>query len=237
MKGACDGSLACSTCHLILEDQVFQSLPVYVDVRYCSGKDVALFQCSQESVAITMQWLAMLTMHYQCSLEAPQQFYDFTVAMNDGVVQQEATPPKIVRQIFSDIAVKLVEKRQSLELAPEPADERESHHICLVLDDSGSMSSHWKGLVQAVKQYLSVRQRHSAHDLISIVIYNGAARAACALMPLNDCAQNIDSILQFQSGGTSFRAAFQKTLEDLLKVFQRPLQDLLKTVTRPLKDS
>ena len=193
---------------------VFQSLPVYVDVRFCSGKDVALFQCSQESVSVTMQWLAMLTMHYQCSLEAPQQFYDYTVAMNDGGAQQDAAPAEIVKKIFENIAAKLVERRQNLELAPASADdEHEAHHIVFVLDDSGSMSGRpWAALVQAVKQYLNVRQGLDVNDLISIVIYNSSARVACESMPLSECARHADSLLQFQSGGTSFRAAFQQTL-------------------------
>ena len=31
LEGACDGSLACSTCHLILEEEVFNALPEPTD--------------------------------------------------------------------------------------------------------------------------------------------------------------------------------------------------------------
>jgi hypothetical protein len=75
---------------------VYQSLPVYVDVRFCSGKDVPLFQCSQESVAVTMQWLHMLTMHYSCSLDAPQEFYNYTVDRNNGIEHDPSLPSKLL---------------------------------------------------------------------------------------------------------------------------------------------
>jgi hypothetical protein len=107
---------------------VYQTLPVYVDVRFCSGgADVPLFQRSQESVAVTMQWLTMLTMHFQYSLDAPKQFYDYTIDRNNA--SNAALPSKIVSQIFHDIAGVLVNTYPKLEL---PASGQQNHHVILV---------------------------------------------------------------------------------------------------------
>lgn len=37
LEGACDGSLACSTCHLILEDELYQSLDEPTGTRQQPG--------------------------------------------------------------------------------------------------------------------------------------------------------------------------------------------------------
>ena len=197
---------------------VYQSLPVYVDVRFCSGRDVPLFQCSQESVAVTMQWLHMLTMHYNCSLDAPQEFYNYAVDRNNGVERDTLMPSKILHGIFKDIAGELVKEYRQLELPHfTPATGQESHHIVLVLDDSGSMHSHWNGLVNAVKQYISVRQEKGTQDLISIVIFNSTARIQCERMPLIEFSQRVESLLKFVGGGTKFGPALKTTLGILRK--------------------
>ena len=108
---------------------VYQSLPVYVDVRFCSGKDVPLFQISQESVAVTMQWLHMLTMQYECCPDAPQQFYNYTVDRANGVAHDASLPSQIVTRIFHDIAGNLMKKNRDLELLQSG---QQSHHIVLV---------------------------------------------------------------------------------------------------------
>jgi hypothetical protein len=110
---------------------VYQSLPVYVDVRFCSGKDVPLFQISQESVAVTMQWLHMLTMQYDCCLDAPQQFYNYTVERINNSPHDASLPKKIVTQIFRNISCHLMKKHRELELLES---EQQSHHIVLVCD-------------------------------------------------------------------------------------------------------
>jgi hypothetical protein len=100
---------------------VYRPLPVYVDVRFCSGKDVELFQISQESVAVTMQWLYMLTMQYECCLDANQQsysqkFYDYTEnRIHHRHCDVSSLPSTIVTQIFNDIAEYLKKKHMKLE--------------------------------------------------------------------------------------------------------------------------
>jgi hypothetical protein len=110
---------------------VYQSLPVYVDVRFCSGKDVPLFQISQESVAVTMQWLHMLTMQYDCCLDAPQQFYNYTVERIKNSPHDASLPKIIVTQIFHNISRHLMKKHRELELFESG---HQSHHIVLVCD-------------------------------------------------------------------------------------------------------
>jgi len=110
---------------------VYQSLPVYVDVRFCSGKDVPLFQISQESVAVTMQWLHMLTMQYDCCLDAPQQFYNYTVERIKNSPHDASLPKIIVTQIFHNISRHLMKKHRELELFESV---HQSHHIVLVCD-------------------------------------------------------------------------------------------------------
>jgi len=108
---------------------VYQALPVYVDVRFCSGKDVSLFQISQESVAVTMQWLHMLTMQYDCCLDAPQQFYDYTVDRINGRAHDSSLPAQIVTRIFHHIAGDLMKKHRDLKLLQSG---HQSYHIVLV---------------------------------------------------------------------------------------------------------
>jgi hypothetical protein len=197
---------------------VYQALPVYVDVRFCSGKDVPLFQISQESVALTMQWLHMLTMQYDCCLDSPQQFYNYTDDRINGRAHDPSLPSQIVTRIFQHIAGDLMKKHRDLNLIEtETKGGHGSHHILFVLDDSGSMGGHWSGLVTAVKHYLSVRQGKGMRDLISIVIFNSTARVQCDRMPLLECSRNLDSILRFVGGGTAFGPALRLSLELLLK--------------------
>ncbi len=116
---------------------VFRPLPVYVDVRFCSGKDVELFQISQESVAVTMQWLYMLTMQYECCLDANQQsysqkFYDYTEnRINHRHCDPSSLPSTIVTQIFNDIAEYLKKKHTKL----EPLERAEQSACEAVVDD------------------------------------------------------------------------------------------------------
>jgi len=191
---------------------VYQSLPVYVDVRFCSGKDVPLFQSSEESIAVTIQWLAMLTIQYSCTPNAPQEFYEFAAKKNnqDGSRGLLKKPAQIVAELFKDIADKLARAHAGLTLVKGG---HHNYHVILVLDDSGSMDSHWTSLVAAVKQYLAVRQGLGTQDLVSIVIFNNVARIVAQRMPLADCVANVHQLLKFVGGGTDFGAALKTSLQ------------------------
>ena len=85
-----------------------------------------------------------------------------------------------------------------------------------VLDDSGSMTNDWKGLVQAVKSFLGVRSGIGVEDRVSVVIYNSSSRVFWDAKPLCECSREVDNLFNaFQSGGTCFSRAFDKTLEVL----------------------
>jgi hypothetical protein len=87
-----------------------------------------------------------------------------------------------------------------------------------VLDDSGSMTNDWKGLVQAVKSFLGVRSGIGVKDHVSIVIHNHCSRVFWDSKPLSECSREIDSLFNaFKGGGNCFRLAFEKTLEVLQK--------------------
>ena len=107
------------------------------DVRFCSGKDVELFQISQESVAVTMQWLYILTMQYECCLDANQQsysqkFYDYTEnRINHRHCDASSLPSTIVTQIFNDIAEYLKKRHMKL----EPLGSAEQSACEAVVDD------------------------------------------------------------------------------------------------------
>ena len=69
-----------------------------------------------------------------------------------------------------------------------------------VLDDSGSMGSHWKDLVQAVKSFLGVRSGIGVQDRVSVVIYNSSARVFWDAKPLCECSREVDTLFNaFQS--------------------------------------
>ncbi len=189
---------------------VYQSLPVYVDVRFCSGRDDPLFECHQESVTLTMSWLSMLTMHYKCSQDAPRKFYDYTAERNKGSAPDTSIPSKIVNEIFRNIAGVLNKKHCNLKL---PSNTESNYHVILVLDDSMSMQCHWSALVTAVKHYLTVRRGKGMQDLVSIVIFNHNARIVCERMSLADCIQQLDHLLEFVGGSTNFRSAILQSLE------------------------
>jgi hypothetical protein len=196
---------------------VYQSLPVYIDVRYCTGKDVPVFQSSDESVALTVQWLSMITIQYECCKSAPQLFSDYVEDKKRGRVHDTSLPSKIVVEIFQGIADYLIDRRKDLELSNIASATDIDHHIVFVLDDSGSMGSHWAGLVAAVKQYLEVRRKKGTKDRVSIVIFNNTARIACEMIALEDCLRDVESLLSFQSGGTRFGPALRMSIQLLQK--------------------
>jgi hypothetical protein len=115
---------------------VYQALPVYVDIRFCSGKDVPLFQIAPESVAVTMQWLHMLTMQYGCCLDSPQQFYSYTDDRQNGRDNDPSLPSQIVTRIFEDIAGVLMKKYPDLILLQDgQTDEAQSRTCAAVIED------------------------------------------------------------------------------------------------------
>ncbi|VEU39667.1 unnamed protein product [Pseudo-nitzschia multistriata] len=77
-------------------------------------------------------------------------------------------------------------------------------HNIFVLDESGSMSNDWSGVVQVYNKYLeNRRQRQHDSDLISVVQFSGTARVTCSLAKVASAPRN----LGYNGGGTCFSPA------------------------------
>jgi uncharacterized protein YegL len=77
-------------------------------------------------------------------------------------------------------------------------------HNIFVLDESGSMSHHWSGVVSVYNKFIqSRRQRQNESDLVSIVQFDGGARVTCQLQNISNAPANLD----FKGGGTCFSPA------------------------------
>ena len=77
-------------------------------------------------------------------------------------------------------------------------------HIIFVLDESGSMSNSWSGVVEAYAKYIQKRkQSQSDLDLVSVVQFNGGSRVTVRLKSLLASPQQ----LSFGGGGTQFHPA------------------------------
>lgn len=77
-------------------------------------------------------------------------------------------------------------------------------HIIFVLDESGSMSHSWSGVVVAYNQYIFKRkQSQSDSDLVSVVQFDGNARTTVRRQPLSSTPGN----LSYHGGGTAFYPA------------------------------
>ncbi len=87
---------------------VLQSLPVYVEVRFCmGGKDTRMFQNGQDSMALTKEWLAMLSEHYEsCNdFNAPLEF-EKCATRHPGAMSKTL----IIERLFRYIAAFLVKE-------------------------------------------------------------------------------------------------------------------------------
>ncbi|KAL7535460.1 hypothetical protein ACHAXR_006500 [Thalassiosira sp. AJA248-18] len=77
-------------------------------------------------------------------------------------------------------------------------------HIIFVLDESGSMSCDWSGVVNAYNQYIAKRkQSQSDSDLVSVVQFDSSARTSVKLQPLSAAPTD----LSYHGGGTAFYPA------------------------------
>jgi hypothetical protein len=79
-------------------------------------------------------------------------------------------------------------------------------HIIFVLDESGSMSSSWSGVVAAYNQYNAKRrQNQSDSDLVSVVQFDDSARTTVQCIPISSAPTS----LPYRGGCTSFHPAAQ----------------------------
>ena len=77
-------------------------------------------------------------------------------------------------------------------------------HMVFVLDESGSMSNHWSGVVTAYNEYLNKRnQTQCSTDLVSVVQFQGGTRTTVRMKELNTVCTTLD----YRGGGTCFYPA------------------------------
>lgn len=76
-------------------------------------------------------------------------------------------------------------------------------HILFCLDESGSMSSNWNGLLQAFSDFLNIRSHFRADDKISCIQYDSGARVPFQYVGLDVATQRASTLPQ-QGGGTCF---------------------------------
>ncbi len=83
-------------------------------------------------------------------------------------------------------------------------------HIVFVLDQSGSMSGDWSGVVSAYNQYVKRRlQNQSECDLVSVVQFDDSATISVHMEPISKVPSNLD----YSGRGTRFHPASQKAFE------------------------
>ncbi|KAL7556250.1 hypothetical protein ACA910_003259 [Epithemia clementina (nom. ined.)] len=80
-------------------------------------------------------------------------------------------------------------------------------HIVFVLDESGSMSEDWSGVVKAYNEYLGKRkQNQCVSDLVSVVQFEMEVRTTVKLSDLSKAPAD----LPYRGGGTCFNPAAQE---------------------------
>ena len=101
---------------------VYCPLPVYVDVRYVTGKVGSLFQCNAESVNNTVQWLAMLQLEYRLAgCDAAQEFFKYAQDRNAGRNADLEFPKVLVTGIMLEIAKVIARRHRNVELGGSAA--------------------------------------------------------------------------------------------------------------------
>ena len=81
---------------------------------------------------------------------------------------------------------------------------RQGRHVIFVLDESGSMSHSWVGVVAAYMQYIEKRkQSQSSSDLVSVVQFDNVSRITVNNAPLSSAPKQLSQ----HQGGTNFHPA------------------------------
>jgi hypothetical protein len=77
-------------------------------------------------------------------------------------------------------------------------------HIIFVLDESGSMTNNWGGVVVAYQQFIARRlQNQKESDLVSVVQFDSQSRITVRQQPISNTPQHLD----YAGGGTCFHPA------------------------------
>jgi Mg-chelatase subunit ChlD len=88
------------------------------------------------------------------------------------------------------------------------AENRNAFHWVFCLDESGSMTKFWDGVVEAYNRFLSKRRsgnQGNPLDRVSVVTFDSSARAQLTYKPIEEAAIK----LAFKGGGTDFNNALR----------------------------
>jgi len=81
----------------------------------------------------------------------------------------------------------------------------QNYHIVFILDESGSMSTHWPMLVQAFQNFLDVRLQLNTADVVSVVLFDDGARPLMTGQTL--AAAKSKGLPELKGGYTNFKPA------------------------------
>eukprot|EP00960_Hanusia_phi_P073369 767995-Hanusia_phi.AAC.1 len=195
-------------------EMVYCPLPVYMDVRYRSGKDnIPLFQGNTDSESLTIQWLLTLLLQFGIAtdLDPITRYLDYTKKIRAGQGYDQGFPNVLMADVMKKIAQVLERKYSQVDFSADYKEESASFHVVFVLDDSGSMAGQgWSSLVKAVRTFFQIRKAANAKDMVSMVAFNSLARTLCQYLPLDNVMANLDTLLVHNGGGTSFGAGLRE---------------------------
>eukprot|EP00960_Hanusia_phi_P055293 762931-Hanusia_phi.AAC.1 len=105
---------------------VFCPLPVYMDVRFRSGKDnIRLFQGNHDSETLTIQWLLTLLLQFGINESGPiKQYQEHTNKIRSGQAYDPQLPHSFMADIMEEIAKELQRKYSDVDFLADHKNKR-----------------------------------------------------------------------------------------------------------------
>ncbi|CAF1312641.1 unnamed protein product, partial [Rotaria sordida] len=124
-----------------------------------------------------------------------------TAKMMDAFKSQYTSKASDAERAFKDI--KLFDTKQL---------EAQSYHFVFVLDESGSMDSHWNELQKAYNNFLTRRNDdQGGDDVITIVQFDSSARTICLRRKVADAPRT----LSIHGGGTDYAKGLKEATKEI----------------------
>lgn len=96
----------------------------------------------------------------------------------------------------------------SIQLCDDKQQEAQSFHFVFVLDESGSMSSHWSSLQEAYQRFLQRRNDdQGGDDYFTVVLFDSSARTICRQQNYTNTPKNLPPL---KNGGTTYSAGLEQ---------------------------
>eukprot|EP00960_Hanusia_phi_P014676 434294-Hanusia_phi.AAC.1 len=102
-------------------DYVFCPLPVYMDVRFRSGKEnIRLFQGNHDSETLTIQWLLTLLLQFGIDESDPMSRYlEHTTKIRSGQAYDQQLPHSLMADVMEEIAQALEQKYSRVDFSAD----------------------------------------------------------------------------------------------------------------------